>query len=181
MMTDYRVLSARDNPLQYLSGFSAIYRQAFSPAPYAKSELEISIFTRSFPGHVQRADFRMVLAEQSGEIIGFAYGYTTAADHYWNEFVRGYLLQVETDAWLSYAFQLVEIALIPAHQGQGIGGSLYDRLMEGLPHHTAVLTTMCADTNAYNLYKRRGWITLVEEQHPPGMNRAYRTMGLKLK
>lgn len=167
-------------PQAWLPEMVEIYRQAFTPPPYNKGEEEVIYFENTLPEHAQRADFRLTAALEEERLLGFAYGYTSAPGQYWQVVVRRRLTPELAAFWLSNAFQLAEMALLPAWQGQGIGGALHDRILEGLPHRTAVLSTMAAETNAFHLYRGRGWQVLVEEFTPPGMARAYRVMGLML-
>lgn len=158
----------------------SIYRQAFTPLPYRKGEEEVIYFERTLPEHVQRPGFRMAAALLDEKLIGFAYGYTCNAAYYWTEVVSQWLSPEMAATWLSDAFHLAEMALLPVCQGKGIGGALHDRILEGLPNRTAVLSTMFGESNAYHLYRRRGWQVLVECFTPPGMARAYRVMGMIL-
>ena len=156
-----------------------IYRQAYGPPPYSKGEEEVIEFAYSLPDYVQRTDFRMLTASAGEGVIGFAFGFRSDPLHFWHQ-VIGSLLSPEAAAeWLADAFKLAEIALLPDYQGQGIGGQLHDRLLVDLPHRCAVLTTLSADTNAFRLYKRRGWQILLEGFTPPAMIRVYRMMGLR--
>jgi hypothetical protein len=78
------------------------------------------------------------------------------------------------------AYQLVEIAVKPTAQGQGIGGRLHDSLLSGLPYQTALLSTLHAETIAYQMYLSRGWKPLIGNFHFPGVSRTYIIMGRKL-
>lgn len=54
--------------------------------------------------------------------------------------------------------EFVELAVLPSHQGRGIGGQLHDTLLAGLPHQRALLATADdATTAAVHLYTKRGW------------------------
>jgi GNAT superfamily N-acetyltransferase len=82
--------------------------------------------------------------------------------------------------WLTQSFQLVEVAVTPETQGQGIGGRLHDRLLAELTYGKAVLSTIRAQTVAYWMYRKRGWRVLVEDMRFLGVDRPYRIMGLDL-
>lgn len=160
---------------------ATIYRDAFRAPPYNKGEGDLVDFARSFPQHMRREGFRMVAVEdKAGRIVGFAYGYTSAPGQRWHEnVVKAVQPQIALE-WLANSFQLVEIAVTPGFQGQGIGGLLHDHLLTGLPHRKAVLSTLQAETNAYRMYRGRGWVVLLEDWFFPGMVRAYRVLGLAL-
>jgi len=159
-----------------------IYREAFSCAPYFKGDAELDEFVAALHEHMQRAGFRMVAAEagMSGTLVGFAYGYTSLPDQWWQLSVRPALSAEDAARWLDDSFQLVEIAVPPEYQGRGIGNRLHDVLLRGLPHCCAVLSTLSAETPAMRMYQRRGWVTLLEPHYFPDILRPYAILGLDL-
>lgn len=159
-----------------------IYRDAFREAPYCKGEAEVVDFAQSFPRHAEKEGFRLVVASmyQAKQLVGFAYGCANTPDQWWYEEVaKATQLQVATE-WLAGSFRLVEMAVTPEAQGQGIGGLLHDQLMGGLSYPKAVLSTMAAETPAYRMYHKRGWTVLLDDFLFPGVARPYRIMGLEL-
>lgn len=160
-----------------------IYQEAFAPPPYNRSEIEVINFTYSLERHLQRENFRLATAreEAGGELVGFAYGYTSSPGQWWRDNVEQALGPLEIDRWLKHAFELVEFAVLPEKQGQGIGSRLHDALLEGLPHRTALLSTLEAETPALGMYLRRGWVTLLRYFAFPNVGRPYRIMGLDLE
>ena len=140
----------------------AVYAEAFGAGPYFEGEEEVRRFAEAaLPRHLARRDFRMALAhsEEDGAVVGFAYGYTGEPGQWWHDWVWAQLTPAEAAEW-DGAFEIVELAVRPAAQGQGTGGRLHDALLAGLPHRTALLSTRDADTPARHLYTRRGWTTL---------------------
>ena len=128
--------------------FILVYRDAFSAPPYCKEEKEVVDFAQSFPQHVERQGFRLVAAleNETGQVLGFAYGYANTPGQSWHEKVaRAVQLQIVTD-WLMHSFRLVEMAVAPKAQGLGIGGLLHDHLLSGLAYQKAVLSTLAAET-----------------------------------
>jgi GNAT superfamily N-acetyltransferase len=161
---------------------TAVYREAFSRPPYSKPELEVRLFERALPDHVERESFRLVgaLTGEPGTLLGFAYGYTCAAGQWWRGIVGAALPAPLMSTWPEGSFQFAEIAVRPEAQGQGIGGRLHDHLLDGLPHQRAVLSTLRAETPAYHLYRNRGWVVLQARIDFPGIPRPYRILGLEL-
>lgn len=160
-----------------------VYRRAFRERPYAKTPAEVEEFARNLPIHAGAAGFRLVVAvsPEKGRAVGFSYGRTAVKGQPWYEVVESVLRPAGLAGWLIDAYQMVEMAVMPAAQGQGIGGRLHDRLLEDLPHRRAVLTTMAAETAAYRLYASKGWRMLLEEFAVPHLPRPYRIMGLELR
>lgn len=167
----------------YRQQITDVYREAFRPYPYHKGEGEVIAFERSFPGHTRSDGFRFIAAieEDSDRLLGFAYGYAARAGQWWNDSIANALKPEMAEAWLSHSFQLAEIAVSPKYQGKGIGGRLHDHLLNGLPYRRAVLSTLATETVAYHLYRRRGWVILLDEYSFPGVPRPYRIMGLDLE
>jgi GNAT superfamily N-acetyltransferase len=159
-----------------------IYRDAFSAPPYYRGEEEVLDFARSLPQVVEREGFRFIVAveETTDEIVGFAYGYANTPGQWWHKEVAKAAEPEIVAKWLLGSFRLVEIAVTPRAQGQGVGGLLHDHLLSGLPYRKAVLSTVAAETNAHWMYQKRGWVVLLEEIFFPGVGRPYRIMGLEL-
>jgi ribosomal protein S18 acetylase RimI-like enzyme len=159
-----------------------IYREAFRAAPYSKQEEEVLGFAKSLPTHIRREGFRFVAATSgsSDRLVGFAYGYTSVPGQFWHENVLKAMTVELANEWLTQSFQLVDIAVAPEAQGQGIGRRLHDCLLAELPYEKAVLSTMRAQTVAYWLYRKRGWRVLIKNVRFPGVSRPYQIMGLGL-
>jgi ribosomal protein S18 acetylase RimI-like enzyme len=160
----------------------AVYQAAFAEPPYFETEEDVARFAESFTRHAQRAGFRCCVAEDNatGQVLGFAYGYTSQAGQWWYDRVAAALDQKTIAAWLNGAFEFVELAVIPSMQGQGIGGRLHDALLADLPHRTAVLSTYQVEIAALRLYHRKGWLILLQDYFFPGSDRRMVIMGFDL-
>jgi GNAT superfamily N-acetyltransferase len=160
----------------------SIYRDAFGARPYYKAEEEVVDFARSLPQHVRREGFCVAVAtdHRTDEVVGFAYGYADTPDQWWHVQVAQVMDSRIATKWLSDSFRLAEMAVTPQAQGQGTGGLLHDHLLGGLSYQKALLSTMAAETNAYRMYLKRGWVVLLNEIYFPGVTRPYRIMGLDM-
>ena len=160
-----------------------VYREAFGPPPYNESEADVRLFAGSLGRRWRRSGFRYVAARDSrrGRIVGFAFGYTCKPGQWWRDTVVSALAPAAVNRWLANAFELVELAVTPAFQGHGFGSRLHDALLAGLPHKTAVLSTIQSETVALKLYRRRGWVTLLSDFAFPGGERTFRIMGRELQ
>jgi GNAT superfamily N-acetyltransferase len=158
-----------------------VYREAFGASPYFEGEAEVARFAQqALPRHVAHAGFRCVVARDEGSVVGFAYGYTSAAGQWWHDWVVAQLDPPVAMEWTTDAFVLVELAVRPAAQGHGTGGRLHDAVLAGLPHRTALLSTRDEDTPARRLYRRRGWVPLREAVRPAPNGPPVLFMGLRL-
>lgn len=174
--------------VEYLSGeqviylldqVTAVYRAAFAGAPYNRQEAEVAEFARALPVHTKRDGFRSAVAvdENGRGIIGIAYGYRTQPGQWWYDHVSRALGDKAARAWLGDAFQVTEVAVVPEHQRQGIGGAIHDRLLAGLIYPRAVLSTLDAETPGRTMYRNRGWQDLLDGFYFPGVPRRYAIMG----
>jgi ribosomal protein S18 acetylase RimI-like enzyme len=159
-----------------------IYRAAFAPPPYEQTEAEVRNFTQSLARHVRREGFRCCIAREEGDgrILGFMYGYTSLPGQWWYEQVARALTRSAIRMWLYGAFEVAEFAVLPSVQGQHIGSKLHDTLLADLPHQTAVLSTYQGETTGMHLYRKRGWVPLVQDFYFSGSNIPMMIMGLDL-
>jgi ribosomal protein S18 acetylase RimI-like enzyme len=162
--------------------FREVYQLAFALPPYNRDAGVAESFAASLVRHVGRTGFRALVAreEGTGRILGFAYGYATGPGQWWHEQVARAMPPEQIERWLSGAFELVEFAVAPRAQGQGLGSQLHDELLQAVPFRTAVLSTMQSETVALKLYRKRGWVTLLQNFIFPGGARNYMIMGKDL-
>ncbi len=168
-------LAARD-------AICAVYAAAFAAPPYERGPASAAAFGDTLTRHVGRQAFscRVVRAGWRGEIVGFAYGYRSAPGQWWHDLVARALGPDGSRQWLADAFELVELALLPAYQDQGIGGRLHDTLLAEVTQPVAVLSTRQEETAALALYRNRGWIDLRRDFHFSGGSAPWLIMGLDL-
>lgn len=159
-----------------------VYAAAFGPPPYLRGEPEALTFADIFSHQLSRPGFRCLVAreEAQGAIVGFVYGFTSRPGQWWYDQVALHMGPAQREHWLSNAFELTELAVLPSHQGLGIGGQLHDRVLTGLPHRTAVLSTMQTETTAMALYRKRGWQMLLADFLFSGAVRLYAILGREL-
>lgn len=170
--------------LRERSKLRTIYLEAFATPPYRRDEEAAWAWSdETLLMHLYRPGFRFIAArsDEDGTIQGFAYGYTGQDGQWWHDIVARALGPTMTKRWMQGNFELVELAVAPSAQGQGIGSRLHDRLMADLPQATALLSTALMETPALRLYRNRGWEQLVHELIFPGNALPYTILGLDLK
>jgi ribosomal protein S18 acetylase RimI-like enzyme len=131
--------------------------------------------------HVTNEGFacRAALAED-GTFVGFGYGYTTRPGQWWHDLVRRALDRQTADRWLSNAFELSELHVLPEYHGIGIGRALLTSLAGGIPHAAMLLSTPDADTRAFRLYRDTGFVDLARNYLFPGDSRPFAVLGARL-
>ncbi|TAM89468.1 MAG: GNAT family N-acetyltransferase [Jatrophihabitans sp.] len=115
-----------------------------------------------------------------GTLVGFGYGYTTSPGQWWHDLVRRALDPQLRERWLTDAFELSELHMLPEYQGIGIGRDLLVRLAASLPHHAVLLSTPDADTRAFRLYRDLGFVDLRRRYLFPGDARPFAVLGAVL-
>lgn len=158
-----------------------VYRRAFAEQQYPHPEREVVRFRNVLSRHAERSGFRCKVARDERGVLGVAYGYTGTGGQWWHDVVAAALPSEEAEQWLEDCFELVELHLMPEAQGLGVGGQLHDELLAGLPHSTAALSTLDAETRALHLYKKRGWVPLLTNFEFPGGAKPFLIMGLELE
>ncbi|MGH3359817.1 MAG: GNAT family N-acetyltransferase [Nocardioidaceae bacterium] len=160
---------ASDQALARADDLTAIYAAAFGAPGYDEDEAAVRRFREdSLPRHAERDGFRCAVAEDAESVVGFAYGYTGERGQWWSDHVAEHAPQGVVEEWLGGHFEFVELAVQPAAQGGGIGAALAERLVRGLPHDRALLTTYRDDRPAPRLYRRLGWRLLATAVTPDG-------------
>jgi GNAT superfamily N-acetyltransferase len=152
-----------------------VYRFAFAEdrATSARFRQRLDREAATFPG------FQFHAAFDDGEVVGFIYGYRLQRSNWWPQMILPALTAAAQDHWLDDCFELVEFAVVPHHQGRGIGSRLYDALFAGVLEPRALLGTDPPPSTAHTFYSRRGWIPILTDwRRSPGDPDAHLVMGL---
>ncbi len=131
-----------------------IWFAAFAAPPYHVEPSARPLIEAAFLAHLEEPGFRLVVAEEAGRALGFAYGFYRRPGQSWVEEVARAL--GPRAGLLEGAFGFVEIAVHPYYQRKGVGSALHDALLEGVRAPRAVLTVH-EKAPALGFYLRRGW------------------------
>lgn len=121
-------------------------------------------------------------------LLGIAYGYRGASNQWWQQqVVRGLqhsgLPQADINRLMTDYFELTELHIHPAAQGQGLGEALARRLLSDRPESQVLLSTpeMAGEPNrAWRLYRRLGFADIIRGYHFSGDPRAFAILGRAL-
>ncbi|MCW2726769.1 MAG: hypothetical protein JWN35_3690 [Frankiales bacterium] len=131
--------------------------------------------------HLERNGLRAIAAtDDDGQLVGIAYGYVGERGQWWHDQVRRALSAEVANRWLDGAFEVCELHVRPSLQRTGLGRALLDRLLDGPPAPTAILTTPDRETRARAFYRGGGWVDLVRDLVFPGDPRAFAVLGKDL-
>jgi len=143
-------------------GAIAVYGEAFAGPPYSDPDRGAEIRERVQDLHGKRAEFQSFAAvTPEHRVVGMTYGYRGLRGQWWHDTVVRALPPAVAQQWLDSSYELVEIAVDPKCQGQGVGSSLINRLLEGRLEATCVLSTR-TDSRAHELYERHGFEIVTE-------------------
>lgn len=161
-------------------GAIRVYGAAFAEPPYSDPDRGREIRSRMLEVHGLRRGFRAFVAvAEDGTVAGMIYGYHGAPGQWWHDTVAKSVGKPLEQAWLSNAYEVVEVAVSPELQGRGIGRELIARLLEGLDETTSVLSTR-ADSRAHELYARLGFEIITTMAFAP-RGSLFHVMGKRLR
>ena len=126
--------------------------------------------------HLPEPGFRAVLVWSDADLVGFGYGYDHLPGQWWHDLVVDALTAEVSARWMSAAFQVTEVHVLPRHQRQGLGRRLMQALLDGVPRTTAVLSAFDEPTPARALYQSLGFVDLVRGLRFPGNVELYTVM-----
>jgi GNAT superfamily N-acetyltransferase len=166
---------------------AVVYGAAFAQPPYNEPQEASGYFAQILRRNAANppAGFRCCVARDTatGAFVGFGYGFTYGPGSSRYELLGKALASEPPEMaqhWLDDAFDVIDLAVHPRAQGQGVGARLHNALLEGQPHRTAVLTAYDGETVAMGLYRSRGWIPISGRIFFPGGTEPHLVLGLDL-
>ena len=137
------------------TALAPVYTAVFREPPW--SEPDASDLLHRLPIHRLRPGFRLALALEHGEVVGFAYAYTGEGTGGWVERLTAVLGTEAAGRLLGGHLVLAELAVLPAARGRGTGTALLDAMLRDREEPRVLLQTRDADTPAMRLYERAGF------------------------
>jgi ribosomal protein S18 acetylase RimI-like enzyme len=129
--------------------------------------------------HLGHTEFAAVTSFDDDDVlVGFGYGYRGTPGHWWHDVVATALGRDRNRQWLTDTFELAELHVLPAQQGQGIGRAIIESLLSTTGAATVVLSTHDRESPARALYRSLGFIDLLLGFRFPGSAELYAVMGL---
>ncbi|MFD6177934.1 MULTISPECIES: GNAT family N-acetyltransferase [unclassified Isoptericola] len=117
--------------------------------------------TDRYDRHAARDGYRLVTAHAADhagdDLVGFAWGYVGQRGQYWSDLLVDRLPDDVADAWVGDHFELVELGVLAAWRGHGVGRRLHDAVLDGVGRRSLLLTSDDEDDPAVRLYRRSGW------------------------
>ncbi len=139
------------------NGAISVYGAAFAPPPYSDPGRGVEVRQRILEVHSARPGFRgFVATGERSNVLGMIYGYHGLPGQWWHDAVVRAVDRDTASSWFGDSYELVEVAVHPSAQGQGIGAMLIKELLDGRSEATSVLSTR-KDSQAHFLYRRLGF------------------------
>jgi GNAT superfamily N-acetyltransferase len=148
--------------LPVLDELVAIYKEAFLDLWESDPEQAARDRRLHVRGHLHRAGAVVVTAvDEHKQLLGFTYGAPGNRGGWWHDTVTSRLTQAERLRWVSDCFEVVELHVRPAAQGQGIGRMLLRHLLSTSTASTAALSALDdPELPARKLYTSEGFTLL---------------------
>jgi ribosomal protein S18 acetylase RimI-like enzyme len=162
---------------RHLDAAGQVYAEAMGRRDQLDSRIAAFARHTPYPGFLA---FVALDDRRGTRLLGFSYGYATAPGQWWHDVVRTALTGEQRDQWLPDAFEVAELHVRPEAQGHGLGRTLLTRLLDGVAHRSALLSTMDRETVARVLYRSMGFVDLCTRFRFPGGDEDFCIMGARL-
>jgi GNAT superfamily N-acetyltransferase len=142
---------------------------------------EIAVRRQIVLRHLTQPGVRALGATASdGRLVGFVYGMPNDRAHWWSTVVEPYLHRNGLDDWLDASFVIVELHVLPAFQGIGIGRRLITEITDPVPEPRSILSALDLESPARRFYRSLGYTDLAHPVHFPSAPTPYTVMGAPL-
>ncbi|MGJ5833525.1 GNAT family N-acetyltransferase [Streptomyces ossamyceticus] len=124
-----------------LDTFLATYEEVYADPPYCEGPRDVAEFIDRYRQQIRtRPGFRLVLARDGGDVVGFTYGYRLPADTGWWGNLLEPLPPESTRETGERTFAVLELAVRKPWRRRGIAAGLHEQLLEGLAVERVTLT-----------------------------------------
>jgi GNAT superfamily N-acetyltransferase len=140
-----------------------VYAAAYAEAPYDKGPAEADQFLLRLHDQTGLPGFTFVAASVDAAPVGFAFGRHMEPGRWWYGAEA-----MPPDALIdAEKYAVSELAVAPAHRGQGLSRRLLDELLRDRPEPYAILLSRPGSL-ARTLYARWGWRPVGTARARPG-------------
>ncbi|MFE0763666.1 GNAT family N-acetyltransferase [Streptomyces smyrnaeus] len=136
----YELHEGQQAALALLDAFLPAYEEVYAEPPYNEGPRDIAEFIEHYRVHAGRAGFRIVLAREGSEVVGFTYGFLLPADTGWWASIDQPLPEdfVREDGHRTWV--VIELAVRKPWRRRGVATGLHGKLLEGLDVERVTLT-----------------------------------------
>ncbi|MFI0815099.1 GNAT family N-acetyltransferase [Streptomyces sp. NPDC021098] len=116
------------------------YEEVYAEPPYCEGPSDVAEFIERFRLQARRPGFRLVLAREGNEVVGFTFGYLLPADTGWWDGLVEAVPENFTDETGERTFAIIELAVRKPWRRQGVAAELHSRLLSDLSAERVTLT-----------------------------------------
>ena len=148
-----------DVELQRIDGAGTRERLDVIQAVYAMAfpHYDLGDHKRRLLGQTASSGFEGVTAQVQGALVGFIYGLPLSLHSGWWTGLDPTRPDGFTTETGSRTFAVIDLAVLPAHRGHGLGRRLMDELLGGRSEERATLATSPHELELQHMYERWGW------------------------
>ncbi|TLQ45059.1 GNAT family N-acetyltransferase [Streptomyces marianii] len=125
---------------EQLDAFLPTYEEVYVEPPYCEGPRDVAEFIDRYQLQTQRPGFRLVLARDGGEVVGFTFGYRLPEDTGWWDNLLEPMPDEFTRESGERTFVIIELAVRKPWRRRGIAAGLHERLLDGLAVERVTLT-----------------------------------------
>lgn len=165
------------------TSIATLYAQVFAEPPYDEDPAENAAHFAERIGRyaAEKPNFRLLVATQQDEIIGFVLGTGVGPGDWWWDRLDNVLTAEQRTGWLtSQMFSVAELAIAPSHRRSGVARQLMSEALRGLPYDRAILGCHPEAAPAQHLYGSLGW-SVIAPYAQVTEERAVHVMGVHLR
>lgn len=137
----------------YAAEAAAVQSVALGPV----SPDRVAVYAR----HTVHPGFRAFGAFDDTTLVGFVYGAACRTGQWWFDQISPSLRAAGFGPWITDPYAVTELHVRPEYHSHGLGLALLTRLLAGVEHPTALLSTYDGDTRARRLYAGLGFVDLI--------------------
>ena len=134
-----------------------VYDEVFSAPPFFWRDDESVLHRDRLVGLLDDPSFGVALAYDCDRLVGFAYGFTLAADTRRWSLVTPPVPEETATEWPGRTFMLFDFAVGAPYRGHGVGRRLHDGLLTARGEQRATLTVQPSAVDTKAVYQRWGW------------------------
>ncbi|MFJ8269343.1 GNAT family N-acetyltransferase [Streptomyces sp. NPDC094154] len=147
----------RDLAVGWFRQICALHDAVFSVEPFAWAP-EMSFQHREELGSLMMLPgFRLTIARQRSQLVGYIYGHPLAVDHgWWLDFthpVPGDLVK----EWEGRTFAVISLGVRTEWRGHGVGKRLMGELLRDRTEQRAILSVQPTAVSTQRFYRHLGW------------------------
>ena len=129
-----------DETADMLDAILPAYEEVYVEPPYCEGPRDVADFIARFQKQATRQGFRLVVARDGGEIVGFSFGFLLPADTTWWEGLREPMPPEFTRETGERTFVIIELAVRKPWRRQGTAAQLHNTLLDGQAVERVTLT-----------------------------------------